>query len=54
MPGLKYILELRGIFANNFSRGGKPAVVKDGTPLDDEARRNIKEMLDQLKPWLKA
>ena len=54
MPGLKYILELRGVFANNFSRGGKPAVVKDGTPLDDEAKRNIKEMLDQLKPWLKA
>lgn len=52
--GTKYIMTLRGVFKTNLSRGGKPNSPKNGTPLDDEAKRNIKAMVEQLRPWLKA
>lgn len=54
MAGLKYIMMLRGVFTTYLSRGGRPNAPKGGTPLDDEAKRNIKEMLAQLEPWLRA
>lgn len=54
MVGMKYIMKLRGVFKTYFSRGGKPSVPKNATPLDEEAKRNIKEMLEQLRPWLRT
>ena len=54
MAGMKHIMMLRGVFKTNLSRGGQPNAPKNGTPLDAEAKRNIREMLDQLRPWLKA
>ena len=54
MVGMKYIMTVRGVFRTYLSRGGKPNAPKNGTPLDDEAKRNIKTMVEQLRPWLKA
>ncbi|MBN8733659.1 MAG: dihydrodipicolinate synthase family protein [Acidobacteria bacterium] len=54
MVATKYIMTLRGVFKTYLSRGGKPNIPKGGTPLDDEAKRNIQDMLAQLKPWLRA
>jgi 4-hydroxy-tetrahydrodipicolinate synthase len=54
MAGMKYIMVLRGVFKTYLSRGGKPSQPANGTPLDDEAKRNVNAMVEQLKPWLKA
>jgi 4-hydroxy-tetrahydrodipicolinate synthase len=45
LEAVKYILELRGVFPNSKVRkgGGK------GGPLDDNAKRSIREMVDQVK-----
>lgn len=49
MPGIKYLLELRGVFANTLCRSaGKNAV------LDEEAKAALRRALDYVKPVLRA
>lgn len=49
IQALKHILHLRGVFPNDAVR------LKDArVPLDEPGKRALREMLDYLKPWLKA
>ncbi len=49
IQSLKYILHLRGVFP------GYGARVKDArAPLDESGKRTLREMLEFVKPWLKA
>jgi 4-hydroxy-tetrahydrodipicolinate synthase len=57
MGAVKYILHLRGLFPNYEIRRGNQAA--DGannrqSPLDDEAKRAIGEMLKTVRPYLRA
>lgn len=47
MPGLHYVLHLRGVFPNWKVRG-------DHRPLDDYAKRSLKQTLDFVRPHLVA
>jgi dihydrodipicolinate synthase/N-acetylneuraminate lyase len=49
---LKFILQARGVFPNDLSR--TPPASGRGTPLDDEGRAAIREVLGHLKPWLRS
>ncbi|MBI3208517.1 MAG: dihydrodipicolinate synthase family protein [Candidatus Solibacter usitatus] len=49
LPGMKYMLELRGVFPNHNCRSaGKK------TNFDEEAKQTIKETMSFLKPFFKA
>jgi 4-hydroxy-tetrahydrodipicolinate synthase len=48
IPALKYLLELRGVFPNHATRGGKNAA------FDEEAKVALKQTLEFVKPLLKA
>jgi dihydrodipicolinate synthase/N-acetylneuraminate lyase len=49
IQALKYILRVRGVFPNDALR------LKDTrVPLDGSGKRALREMLDFLKPWLRA
>lgn len=59
IESLKYILELRGVFKNHNVREGKnnpqsAASIGLGGRLDDGGKQVIRQMLDYVKPWLKA
>lgn len=45
MPGIKYLLELRGVFSNHITR-------RQGVPLDTNAKAALKMALDFAKPLL--
>ena len=49
IPGLKYILHLRGVFPNYAVR-----TKESGVPLDASAKAALAEMLEYVKPWLRA
>ena len=48
LPALSYVLHLRGVFPNWKVRN------PDARPLDEHARRNLKESLDFVRPYLSA
>ncbi len=50
IESLKYILQLRGVFQTYRTRE-KPNV---GGHLDEKGKETIRQMLDAVKPWLKA
>ena len=50
VPGQKYMLQLRGVFANTKSRRPEAG----GQVLDDEAKEAIRRTMNYVKPWLKA
>jgi dihydrodipicolinate synthase/N-acetylneuraminate lyase len=50
VPGQKYMLQLRGVFANTKSRRPEAG----GAILDDEAKEAIRRTMNYVKPWLKA
>lgn len=60
--GLKYILYLRGVFktyqlrdhAPDGTIASSPNALKNGTPLDETGKQVLKELLDLMKPHLKA
>jgi 4-hydroxy-tetrahydrodipicolinate synthase len=55
LQGMKYILQLRGIFRNHIVRTSASITVNDrNSPLDDEGRAAIREVLSLLKPSLRA
>lgn len=49
IQALKYVLHLRGVFPT-YSVRGKDAKA----PLDDAGKKTLREMLEFVKPWLKA
>lgn len=49
IPALKYLLELRGVFANHVTRGNSR-----NSAFDDEAKVSLKETLEFVKPLFKA
>jgi dihydrodipicolinate synthase/N-acetylneuraminate lyase len=55
MRGMKYILQVRGVFKNDIARNTSTITVNDrNTQLDDEGRAAIREVLSLLKPWLRG
>jgi hypothetical protein len=53
IESLKYILQLRGVFHTCQTRE-KAASVGLGGHLDEKGKETIRQMLDEVKPWLKA
>ncbi len=51
MESMKYLLCLRGVFKTYRTRE-KPGASR--APLDDTAKRNLREMLELMKPYLRA
>jgi dihydrodipicolinate synthase/N-acetylneuraminate lyase len=49
LEAVKYMLHLRGVFPNTRLRAERK-----GPPLDAEAKRAIAELLENVKPWLRA
>ncbi len=49
IESLKYILQLRGVFQNYQTREKA-----NNARLDEKGRETIRQMLDEVKPWLKA
>ncbi|HYZ84142.1 MAG TPA: dihydrodipicolinate synthase family protein [Bryobacteraceae bacterium] len=59
IESLKYILQLRGVFKTSQVREKRnnpqsPASVGLGGRLDESGREVIRQMLDSVKPWLRA
>jgi 4-hydroxy-tetrahydrodipicolinate synthase len=60
--GMKYILYLRGVFKTYSLRDRAPADsspstgrgLRNGTPLDETGKRVLQELLDLMKPYLRA
>ena len=52
IESLKYILQLRGVFQNYQTREKHPN--GHGGRLDEKGKETIRQMLDEVKPWLKA
>ena len=50
IESLKYILQLRGVFQTYRTRE-KP---NSGGLLDEKGKETIRQMLDVVKPWMKA
>lgn len=50
MESIKYLLQLRGVFVNSRTREAR----KTPSRFDEEARKNLKEVLDLMKPHLRA
>jgi 4-hydroxy-tetrahydrodipicolinate synthase len=53
IESLKYILQLRGVFHTCQTRE-KAASAGLGGHLDEKGKETIRQMLDEVKPWLKA
>ncbi|MCE5309850.1 MAG: dihydrodipicolinate synthase family protein [Acidobacteriales bacterium] len=49
IESLKYILQLRGIFPNHAVRSGKGSA-----PLDESGKQTLRDILEFVKPYLKA
>jgi len=59
IESLKYILQLRGVFKNYRTREKKNNAQSDasiglGGRLDEDGKKVINRMLEEVKPWLKA
>lgn len=55
MQGMKYILQVRGVFKNDMVRRAAAITANDrNTRLDEEGRAALREVLALMKPWLKA
>jgi len=46
IASLKYILQLRGVFQNHRTRES------GNTPLDEKGKEIIRQMMEEIKPWL--
>jgi dihydrodipicolinate synthase/N-acetylneuraminate lyase len=49
IESLKYILQLRGVFQNHHTREKR-----NDAHFDEKGKETIRQMLDEVKPWLKA
>jgi hypothetical protein len=60
--GMKYILYLRGVFKTYSLRDRAPAKglpsvgggLRNGTPLDETGKQVLRELLNLMKPYLRA
>jgi hypothetical protein len=52
--GMKYILELRGVFRTHHLRPRKSGAPSQRFLLDDTGKQVLREMLDLMKPHLRA
>jgi hypothetical protein len=59
IESLKYILQLRGVFSTYQTREKRnnvqsAASIGLGGRLDEDGKKTIRQMLEAMKPWLKA